>query len=100
MGVDLFFNLPKRRQLPHYRYHTIKVPVRFVVVPDSTQTVQQIECDADWMGQLKIFLDKGWKLVDICIDTTALAEGYLRFQVLTPFLFGFWFKLIWSYIEI
>lgn len=75
MGVDLFFNVPKHENPVRYCYHTIKVPVRYVVVPDATQTIHQIESDADWMGQLKLFLDKGWKLIDICMDATALADG-------------------------
>ena len=42
---------------------------------DATQRIQQIFCEADFNKQLKLFLDKGWKLVDICMDSIALAEG-------------------------
>ena len=82
MGVDLFFDIPKKKpESRRYCYHTINLPVKYKVVPESSKTLQQVDCDADWMGQMKLFLDKGWKLVDICIDTTALADGKLIFNI-------------------
>lgn len=75
MGVDLFFHLPKHEDPVFYTYHTLKVATTYTVVPDVTQSFQQISCDADWMGQMSLFLNQGWKLVDICMDTTALADG-------------------------
>ena len=75
MGVDMFFNVPEHKLPTIYVYHAIRVQTCYYVVPDVSQQVTQVECDADWMGQLKVFLDHGWKLVDIAIDTTALAEG-------------------------
>lgn len=75
MGVNLFFNMPQTASPCIWQYHMIRVPTRYTVVPDASQSVQKITSDADWMGQLKLFLDKGWKLVDICMDTTSLADG-------------------------
>ncbi len=79
MGVELFFNWPRHEKPTKYKYHTLRKPIRYSVVPDSTQTLQQIETDTDWMGQLKVFLDRGWRLVDICMDNQALADGKLTF---------------------
>ncbi len=73
--MDLFFHTAQHRNPTKYTYHTLRVPTHYTVVPDATQSIQQIDCDADWMGQMKLFLDQGWKLVDICMDTTALADG-------------------------
>ena len=75
MGVELFFNCPRHENPTIYTYHTLYKPTKYSVVPDATGALQQVECDADWMGQLKVFLDKGWKLIDICQDTQALADG-------------------------
>ena len=75
LGVDLLFESPEHSDAVPYTYHAVKYPVRFMLVPDPTKSTHTLECDADWMGQLKQFLDEGWKLVDICIDNTALAEG-------------------------
>ena len=75
IGVELFFNLPKHSHPVLHTYHAAKIPAKYHVVPDATQTVQQIICDADFMGQMRLFLNQGWKLVDICMDTLALAEG-------------------------
>ena len=75
IGVELFFNVPRHRHPTLYTYHTMKVAANYHIVADATQTIQQILCDADFMGQMMLFLNKGWKLIDICMDTTALAEG-------------------------
>ena len=75
MGVDLFFHIPKHEDPVNYTYHTLKVATTYTAVPDVTQSFLQIDCDADWMGQMSLFLNQGWKLIDICMDTTALAAG-------------------------
>ena len=77
MGVELFFNVPMHKNPTLYTYYTVQVPANYYIIPDATQTIKQISCDADFMGQMKVFLARGWKLVDICIDTTAIAEGGL-----------------------
>ena len=74
MGVDLFFNVPKHSPV-QYTYHTVTIPAMYHIFPDPTQTIQQVVCDADFHGQLKIFLNSGWKLVDICFDSTSIADG-------------------------
>ncbi|ELT97862.1 hypothetical protein CAPTEDRAFT_224889 [Capitella teleta] len=76
MGVELFFNLPKHPTPVIYAYHTVTVHANYHIMPDTTQTIQQVTCDADFMGQLTVFLSKGWKLVNICIDITAIADAY------------------------
>ena len=73
--MELFFNIPLHDQPTKFSYHAVKINSKYHVVPDATQTIQQIVCDADFMGQMKLFLNQGWKLVDICMDTLALAEG-------------------------
>ena len=75
MGVELFFNVPLHRFQSRFTYHTVTVPAQYHIVTDATQTVQQVQCDADFLGQLRVFLNQGWKLVDICIDNTAIADG-------------------------
>jgi hypothetical protein len=75
MGVELFFNVPLHRSPSRFTYHTVTIAAQYQIVTDATQTVQQVECNADFLGQLKLFLNTGWKLVDICIDTSAIAEG-------------------------
>ncbi len=78
LGAELFFNMPRQdRDHPssRYVYHTISLPAKYKIVPDATQTIQQITCDADFLGQLTLFLNSGWKLVDICLDFTVIAEG-------------------------
>ena len=42
---------------------------------DATQTLQQVVYDGDLNEQLSLFLNKGWKLVDVCVDTVAMAKG-------------------------
>ena len=79
VGVELFFNIPKHKNPTRYTYHTLKVHANYHIVPDATQTIQQIVCDADYMGQMMLFLNQGWKLVDICMDTTALADGTVTY---------------------
>jgi len=76
--VELFFNeplVPAHRRVTLYTYHVITVPAHYQIVADATQTVQQVECSTDFLGQLRLFLNRGWKLVDICIDSTAIADG-------------------------
>lgn len=82
-GVELFFNIPAHHRLPStlFTYHVISVSAQYHVVPDATQTVQQVQCSADLLGQLRLFLNKGWKLVDICIDSTAIADGRLPYLI-------------------
>jgi len=63
------------RQPTVFTYHVITVSAHYRIVADATQTVQQVECSADFLGQLRLFLNQGWKLVDICIDSTAIADG-------------------------
>ena len=75
MGVDLFFNIPRHKCPQIYAYHTINVPTRYYINPKESQISNHLVCDADWTAQLKIFLDKGWKLIDICMDATTLASG-------------------------
>jgi len=75
MGVELFFNVPLQLSQIRFTYHTVTVTAQYRIVSDATQAVQQVECNADFLGQLKLFLNTGWKLVDICIDTAAIAEG-------------------------
>ena len=75
VGVELFFNVPKHTFPTRYAYHATTIPATYHIVPDATQTIQQIRCDADFLGQLRAFLNRGWKLVDICIDATAIADG-------------------------
>ena len=75
MGVDLFFNIPRHDNPVIYEYHIINVPVKYFTPAREQHVAQHLECNADWMGQMKLFLDKGWKLVDICMDTTTLAHG-------------------------
>ena len=43
-----------------------------------TQTLQQVVYDGDLNEQMSLFLNKGWKLVDVCIDTVAMAHGKNR----------------------
>jgi hypothetical protein len=74
-GVELFFNVPRHSSPSLYTYHTVTVAAQYQIVSDATQTVQQVECTADFLGQLKLFLNTGWKLVDICIDSSAIARG-------------------------
>jgi hypothetical protein len=75
MGVELFFNVPQHPEPTVYAYHAVTVHANYSIMPDTTQTIQQVTCDADFMGQLTAFLSKGWRLVNICIDITAIAEG-------------------------
>ena len=75
LGVELFFNIPIHRFQTKYSYHTVTLPAQYHIVSDATQTVQQVQCDADFLGQLRLFLNRGWRLVDICMDTTAIADG-------------------------
>jgi len=75
-GVELFFNLPVHvRQPTIFTYHVVTVSAHYHIVADATQTLQQVECSADFLGQLRLFLNQGWKLVDVCIDSTAIADG-------------------------
>jgi len=74
-GVELFFNIPVHRLPTVFTYHVITVSAHYHIVPDATQTVQQVECSADFLSQLRLFLNRGWNLVDICIDYTAIADG-------------------------
>jgi len=74
-GVELFFNAPVHRPSTIYTYHVISVSAHYHIVADATQTVQQVECSTDFLGQLRLFLNKGWRLIDICIDATAIADG-------------------------
>jgi len=74
-GVELFFNTPVHRLPKTFTYHVITVSTHYHIVADATDTVQQVECSTDFLGQLRLFLNQGWKLVDICIDYTAIAEG-------------------------
>jgi len=60
-----------------YTYHTVTIPVTYNISSDDTQTTQQVSCDLNFFGQMKLFLDTGWKLVDICMDSTAIADGKL-----------------------
>ena len=75
MGVDLFFDMPRHDAPQMYAYHTIQVPTMYYINHRDSQISQHLQCDADWTGQLKVFLDKGWKLIDICMDITTLAKG-------------------------
>jgi len=74
-GVELFFNIPVHRLPTVFTYHVITVSAHYHIVADATQTVQQVECSTDFRGQLRLFLNQGWKLVDICIDSAAIADG-------------------------
>lgn len=74
--MELFFNIPVHRLPTVFTYHVITVSAHYHIVPDATQTVQQVECSADFLGQLRLFLNRGWNLVDICIDYTAIADAY------------------------
>jgi len=74
-GVELFFNIPVHRLPTVFTYHVITVSAHYHIVADATQTVQQVECSTDFLGQLRLFLNQGWKLVDICIDSAAIADG-------------------------
>lgn len=73
-GVELFFNIPVHRLPTIFTYHIISVSAHYHIVADATQTVQQVECSEDFLGQLRLFLNQGWKLIDICIDYTAIAD--------------------------
>ena len=75
MGVELFFNMPKHKNPTKHVYHAVTVHAKYYMVPDATQTIQQILCNTDFNEQMRLFLSKGWKLVDICMDVTAIAEG-------------------------
>ena len=75
VGLELFFNLPRHPHPTQYVYHTARLKAHYHIVPDVTQTIQQILCDADFMGQMTKYLNNGWKLVDLCMDTAALNEG-------------------------
>ena len=76
IGVDAFIEVPLHSQPDIYSYHAVRYPIRYTATPDPSQTMQQLHCDTDWMGQFKAFLDEGWKLVDICMDSTAIPEGW------------------------
>lgn len=78
MGVELFFNVPRHTFATKYTYHTVTVPATYHIVHDITQLSQKVVCDADFLGQLKLFLDAGWKLIDICLDSTAIAESKFK----------------------
>ena len=65
----------------------ITLCARYYTALDATQTTHQVMCDSDFQGQMKLFMNQGWKLIDICIDTMALAEGTVAsIKLLKPFI--------------
>ncbi|KAI0212122.1 hypothetical protein LSAT2_003013 [Lamellibrachia satsuma] len=85
IGVELFCEMPvpppstptcEFNVLRRYRYHAAEVHNKYYTSPDGFHHVHRIMCDTDFRGQLKVFLDQGWKLVDICYDTIRLPEVF------------------------
>lgn len=74
LGVELFFNVPLHQFPSRFTYHTVKVMAEYQIINDSSQSTLQVECNYDFLGQMKVFLKQGWKLVDICIDNSAISE--------------------------
>lgn len=70
--------------LRRYRYHAAEVHNKYYTSPDGFHHVHRIMCDTDFRGQLKVFLDQGWKLVDICYDTIRLPEGLCSLTLEMP----------------
>lgn len=75
-GVELFFEIPQHPQPTIYTYHTVCVQAQYRTTYDVTG-VQRVLCDVDFLEQTQSFLSNGWRLVDICVDANALAEGLL-----------------------
>ena len=84
MGVELFFETPSLSASPPscddkvprgYRYHVTEVRFKYYATPVGFHHVHRIRCDTDFRSKLKVFLDQGWKLVDICFATATLPQG-------------------------
>ena len=72
MGVDLFFNVPRFPNPPLYSYQCVNVPIGVHVKPGFTNNVQ-VSCD--WMGTMAMYLNTGWKLVEIFLDQSQQQRG-------------------------
>ena len=66
IGVDVLFEMPNQPTPAKYVYQVVNVPIGFTVKMDFAHVCSTVHCD--WFGTLAMYLNQGWKLVEIILD--------------------------------
>ena len=75
-GVDLFWDVPKIPRPHKYVYKAVTIPVKYSSLSSSNQSGSgTFKCSTDWRHYMKLYLGKGWKLVEISMDPNTIANG-------------------------
>ncbi|XP_046558686.1 uncharacterized protein LOC124267741 [Haliotis rubra] len=76
MGVDLFFEMPSVPTAERYVYMCVPCPVQLKAGPSFGGTGLTVKCD--WLGIMKQYLSKGWRLVEVFFDDGFKHQGLSR----------------------
>mgnify|MGYP002804050241 FL=1 len=72
IGVDVLFEIPDQPTPAKYVYQVINVPIGVTVKMGFTPR-PTVHCD--WLGTLAMYLNQGWKLVEIFLDQSQQRAG-------------------------
>ena len=72
IGVDVLFEVPNQPMPAKYVYQVINVPIGFTV---KVGFKPQPTVHCDWLGTLAMYLNQGWKLVEIFLDQSQQSTG-------------------------
>mgnify|MGYP002803954124 FL=1 len=72
IGVDVLFEIPNQPTPAKYVYQVINVPIG-VTVKMGFAPRPTVHCD--WLGTLAMYLNQGWKLVEIFLDQSQQRAG-------------------------
>eukprot|EP00057_Strongylocentrotus_purpuratus_P028881 XP_011683355.1 PREDICTED: uncharacterized protein LOC756089 [Strongylocentrotus purpuratus] len=81
IGIDLLFHVPQHPNPTPYVYHGIHVPISYKIRAGFGQPSYQ--CMTDLNAQFGSFLNQGWKLVEINLDSSQMqrATGFTTGQI-------------------
>ena len=79
--VDVFFNVPMHTKPIMYTYMAEKLSINYEVLPPGQPL--QWGTSLEWIEYLEIYLNMGWKLIDIFIDASSLTKGIHVYILLT-----------------
>lgn len=72
IGVDVLFEIPNQPTPAKYLYQVINVPIG-ITVKMGLSPRPTVHCD--WLGTLAMYLNQGWKLVEIFLDQSQQRAG-------------------------
>nr|XP_054764097.1 uncharacterized protein LOC129270793 [Lytechinus pictus] len=81
IGVDLLFHTPQHPNPTPYVYHGIHVPITYTV--QAGFGIPSYQCMTDLSAQFGAFLNQGWKLVEINLDSSQMQRttGFTTGQI-------------------